>query len=166
MQDYLRTILFQFQLGTIGTSSIKLFLLVHLISIPVRYDWNFMEYKQRVNVASFQFQLGTIGTVGSASYVKTSSIFQFQLGTIGTHDLNASFHLSAIFQFQLGTIGTQSLVALRQRSAIFQFQLGTIGTFLPIVRQQGIIISIPVRYDWNASCNAELNIFWPYFNSS
>ena len=70
-----------------------------------------------------------------------------------------------LFQFQLGTIGTNEQGLKNSLAILFQFQLGTIGTYEAFFVPNRIIISIPVRYDWNFNL-LYTSLLTRYFNSS
>ena len=75
------------------------------ISIPVRYDWNFTEIVYPTLFEKFQFQLGTIGTLAkhiSENFRFISIPVRYDWNVIIRH----ACMVIMIFQFQLGTIGT------------------------------------------------------------
>ena len=76
--------LFQFQLGTIGTCEIEKAISQYHISIPVRYDWNLMHCTLMSLSDEISIPVRYDWNGETQIDVKQFFLFQFQLGTIGT----------------------------------------------------------------------------------
>ena len=143
-----RIVIFQFQLGTIGTflDASLVYTLSYFNSSQVRLEHTGLVFC--IAFDEFQFQLGTIGTTlpdltslklinFNSSQVRLELILLIWI-SVSAINFNSS-------QVRLELVEKSRMTVLMS----FQFQLGTIGTIFNLLHKRSDVISIPVRYDWN-----------------